>query len=67
MTDQAPSSFIKIHSDYGWIGRIGWHNTIDCVPTPLPGAQWFRIWGMSCWFPFNWGPRVPVLSGEVEA
>jgi hypothetical protein len=49
--------FVKITSDYGWIGRFAWHNSIDCR---INITDWrscgFRIWGMVAWLQ-NWGPR----------
>jgi hypothetical protein len=53
------SQFIKITPTHGWIGRIGWWNTIDqpwLIPAPdLPPPP--RIWGHApIWCSGGWGP-----------
>jgi hypothetical protein len=52
--------FIKITSDYGWIGRFAWHNSADWAH-PHPVFNPFRVWGMIAWMQ-SWGPR-----GHVDA
>jgi hypothetical protein len=53
------SHFIKITSDYGWIGRFAWHNSADWDYRPAFNP--FRVWGMIAWMQ-SWGPR-----GHIDA
>lgn len=52
--------FIRITDTHGWIGRIGWWNTIDSssIMHGLPhGMPEFRIWGKAPIITPGWGPR----------
>ena len=53
------SPFIKITSDYGWIGRLAWHSSADW--DHRPAFNHFRVWGMIAWLE-SWPPR-----GHVDA
>ena len=55
--------FIKITSDYGWIGRIGWWNTEDHASLfagAPPEMMRMRIWGKAPIFTDGYGPRGAV-------
>jgi hypothetical protein len=60
--------FIRITDTHGWIGRIGWWNTVDhsSLPQILPGMPEFRIWGRAPIFTPGWGPRSADISRKPE-
>jgi hypothetical protein len=52
--------FIRITDTDGWIGRIGWWNTLDEAwvrPSELDWRAPWRIWGRApIWCSGGWGP-----------